>query len=189
MSNRCILIAVLFAAAAVFARPARSQENAPAEQPAAEEPAKSAEPAKPAEQAKPAKHAEAKAAPAPAKELTPCAKSLVPLADSYKKAYEEMTKWIGDVDAKTLEVSGRIAKTQEQIQQNEAAITKAKLDGDDAKGRDLGRDNKQLWNDLTAARKEKSALCSGFAREAAQKVKEFSTDAAEKLQQAKSSMK
>ncbi len=202
MSKNQRLMTLLFASSLGLSPIAAAQEPAPAstedtgliapesEAPKVNTPTEAIEPAT----AKPAapKAAAAKTEPAkpePVKELTPCAKALTPLADSYKKAYEDMQKWIANVDAQTTAVNDKIEKIQDQIQQNEAAITKAKLAGDNQAARDLAKDNKQLWADLNASKKEKVLLCSGFARETAQKVKEYSTDIAEKLQQTKSQMK
>jgi uncharacterized phage infection (PIP) family protein YhgE len=141
---------------------------------------------------KPAAVEAAPKAPEAAKELTPCAKSLTPLAESYKKAYDGMQKWIAQVDDKTSAVNAKIDKLQEQIQQNEASITKLKLEGGKqaaARGRELDKENKRLWTALSAARKEKSALCSGFSRDTAAMVKLNSADINEKLQGSKAEMK
>lgn len=170
-----------------LAFPAPAQEMP---EPAKEEPAKQAAeaPAKEAP-AEAAKEAAKEAAPEAAKDLSPCAKALVPLAESYKKAYEELQKWIADVHAKTSEAGDKVRKIQEQIQQNETAITKAKLDGDDAKAKELTKANKQLWNDLETAKKGQASVCSGFPKEAAQRVKQYTEDSEAKLDECKSQMK
>lgn len=146
-------------------------------------------PAKPAENTPKVETATKPEAP---KELTPCAKTLVPLADSYKKAYEELEKWIGDVDAQTAAATTKIEKIQEQIEKNESAITKLRLQGtraSSAKGRDLATNNKLLWSELSATRKESSALCAGFAREAVQKARHYQSDVAAKLEGVKAQLK
>lgn len=169
--------------------PAAAEEPAP---PAKEEPAKEAPaPAEPAAAApakeEPAKEAPVAAAPAAAapaeapKELGACAKSLAPLADSYKKAYDDLQKWIASVDSQTTAADANIKKMQDQIQQNEAAITKAKIDGDDKKAKDLEKQNKTLWSDLNAAKKTQSTTCSGFTKEAEQRVKQYEADIEAKL--------
>lgn len=183
MTKKNAFFAILLSSAVAAARPAIAQEE-PAEKPAPEAGAPKAEPAK-AESPKP----EAPAKPAAKKEPSAGAKALTPLAESYKKAYEELQMWIDQIDQQTSDVNARIAKAQDEIQKNEGAITKAKLDGDDKAGRELAKQNKQLWADLASAKKERSALFKGFAVEAAQKVKGYSTDAAEKLQQAKTELK
>jgi hypothetical protein len=145
------------------------EEAAPAAEPAKEEP-------KPAAEAAPAAKPAAEAAPAPAapaKELSSCAKSFVPLADSYKSAYDDMQKWIGQIDAQTAAASDKAQKLQTQIQQNETAITQAKLDKNDSKAKSLQKENKKLWDDFNAAKKELSAMCSGFAKEASARVKQY----------------
>jgi len=164
---------------------AMAQETPPPakEEPAAKEPAKT-EPAKEA----PAAPAE-KAAPEAAKELSLCAKALVPVAESYKKAYDDMQKWIAEVDARTAAGNEKIVKVQEQIQQNETASTKAKLDGDDAKVKELSKANKQLWADLEAAKKGQSAACSGIDKEAAQRVKQYAAETNTALEECKARMK
>lgn len=167
---------------------------------AAEKPAEKAEATKANESdaapTKPAPKPAPKKEPSPAKEAAPAkkelsagAKALTPLAESYKKAYDELQKWIEQIDQQTADVNARIAKAQDEIEKNEGAITKAKLSGDDKTGRELAKANKQLWTDLAAAKKERSTLFKGFGVEAGQKVKGYSADAAEKLQQAKSELK
>ena len=201
---------------ATTAPPAQSEtpavETPAVETPAVEAPAVEAPAPKPAPKAAPKREAKAEApaklepkpqpiveTPAPKteiaakaeapKELTPCAKIFVPLADTYKKAYEEMQKWIAGVDEKTAAASARVDKIQEHIQQNEGAITKAKLAGDDNKENALSKDNKQLWSELTSAKKDRSATCSGYAREAIQKAKHFQVDILEKLEACKAQAK
>lgn len=135
----------------------------------------------------------AEAAPAPApKELTACAQCFTPVAAVYKKAHDDFQQWIAGVDAKTAEASAKIEALQAKIEANEAAITKAKLKGgkdNEAKGRDLAKDNKQLWADLEATRKERSAMCQSYAREAILKAKQFQGEVLEKLESAKSQAK
>ena len=176
----------------VLAIPAVAQEEPAKDAPAKEEPAK-AEPAKeepakaepeaaPAvEAAKPA--AEAAAAPAveaakpaaaPAvKELSSCAKSFEPLADSYKKAYDDMQKWIAQIDAQTSAANDKVVKLQTQITENEATSTKAKLAGDNAKVKEIDKQNKALWSELNAAKKTQASSCSGYGKEASERTKQY----------------
>lgn len=175
--------------------PAFAQEEPKKEEPAKEEAAKPAEEAAPEaaaeaapakeEAAKPAAKAAPEAAPAaaPAKELSSCAKSFVPLSDSYKKAYDDMQKWIAQIDTQTAAAGEKVQKLQAQITENETAATKAKLDGDGKKGKELAKENKQLWTDFNAAKKSEAATCSGFAKEAADRVKQ-NTDVANKALEA-----
>jgi len=129
------------------------------------------------------------AAPEPPKELSLCAKALAPLAESYKKAYDDMQKWTTEVDSKTAASNEKVRKIQQQIQANETAITKAKLEGDSAKEKDLTKANKQLWSDLEDAKKTAAEACEGLSKEAADRVKrnEATIDAA--LDQCKAQLK
>lgn len=171
-------------------------KSAPKPDAKAEAPAKAAPEAEPPV-ARPAAKAEPKPEPAkkpvePAKELNPSAKIFVPLADTYKKAYEDMLMWIRSIDAETAEISTRIARIQEDIQKNEAAITKLKIDsgGESSdEGRALAKDTKQLWADLSAARKERTALSKGFMREANSRAKSYQAEVIEKLEDIKAQPK
>ena len=155
--------------------PAPPADAAPAAAKADEE--KPAAEATPAAEAAPA----AKAAPAaePAKELSGCAKSFVPLADSYKSAYDDMQKWINQIDTETSTAGANVQKVQTQVQENEAATTQAKLAKDNAKVKDLQKENKKLWDQLNAAKKSQSDACAKFVKEAPQRVKQYA-DAANK---------
>lgn len=136
--------------------PAKAEAGAPA-QPAKKEEARKSEP------------------------QTACAQALVPLGEVYRDAYIEMRKFIDDVDVQTKAADERVAKLEKQIQDDESAMTKAKLDGDGAKEEELSHQDKQLWKDLKAAKKERASLCSGFARDAKQKVRDFAGAAEAKL--------
>jgi len=158
------------------AKPEPAKEEAPPAEPAKEEPAKDeakkpVEEVAPAAAAKPA--AEAKPEAAPAKELSPCAKSFSPLADSYKAAYDDMQKWIAQIDAETSAAGAKAKALQDQVQANETAITQAKLAGDDAKAKSLTKENKQLWTDLKAAQQAQQKACGAFSKEAPTRVKQY----------------
>ena len=173
--------------------PALAQEEPKKEEPAKEEAAKPAAEAAPAavpakeETAKPAAEVAPVAATAPAaapvaeppKELSSCAKSFVPLSDSYKNAYDDMQKWINQIDTQTAAVADKVAKLQTQFEQNQAAITQAKLANDSAKAKDLDKASKKIWDDLTTAKKDLSGICGKFAKDAQDKVKQY-TDATNK---------
>ncbi len=148
------------------AEAAPAKEAAPA---AAAAPA--AEPAPAKEHA--AKAEEPKAAAPAKKELSACAKTYVPLADTYKAAYEDMEKWIDQINTQTTAASDKVAKLQAQIQENETATTQAKLAGDNAKVKDLTKQNKALWNDMNAAKKGLADTCAQFGKEAAARVKKY----------------
>ena len=113
----------------------------------------------------------------------------MPLADSYKAAYDDMQKWIGQIDAQTAAVSDKAQKLQTQIQQNETAITQAKLDKNDSKAKGLQKENKKLWDDFNAAKKDQSAACSKFVKEAPQRVKQYSDATSKSLDALKSQSK
>jgi len=148
--------------------PALAQEETKKEEPAKEEPAAPAAETAPAAVPAPA------AAPAPAKELSGCAKSFSPLADSYKSAYDDLQKWIGQIDTETAAAGDKVQKLQAQIHENESAITQAKLNKDNAKVKDLQKQNKQLWDDFNSAKKGQSDACAKFVKEAPQRVKQYS---------------
>jgi len=184
-----------------LAVPAAAQQDPAKEEPAKQEPAKEepakAEPAKaepeaapaaeaekPAEAAAPAATEAAKPAAAPAaevakpaappaaKELTACAKSFQPLADSYKQIYDDMQKWIAQIDAQTSASNDNVMRLQAQIKDNDAASAKAKAAGDNAKVKEIDKQNKQLKSQLTAANKTLSSTCSSFGKEASDRTKQ-----------------
>jgi len=168
-----------------LAVPAVAQEETKKEEPAAAEPAK--EEAKPAAEAAPA--AAPAAAAEPAKELSACAKSFVPLSDTYKAAYDDMQKWIAQIDTQTSAAADKVAKLQTEIEQNEAAITQAKLANDSSKTKDLQKQNKKLYDDFNAAKKDLAGACSKFAKDASDKVKGYADASSKALDALKSSMK
>ena len=139
---------------------------------AAKEEAKHGAAAVPSKETAPAKDAAPAKAAAPAKEMSACAKTYSPLVDSYAKAHADMDAWVKKVDADTSAASEKTAKMQAQIQENEAAITKAKIDKDDAKAKSLAKANKQIWADFNTAKKAQDKACAGFAKEAADHVKQ-----------------
>jgi len=169
---------------------AAQPEQAPAKQGEAPQAAvKPAEaPAKPAEA--PAKPAEASVSrKEPAKELSSCAQPLVPLAEAYREAYESMQRWIREASDQTAAADERVKRLQAQIQDNEAVITKLKFEDtkeNRARIKDLAKDNKQLWKDLDAARREKAALCRALSKTAGQKVRELSDAVRERLKEVQS---
>jgi hypothetical protein len=183
---------------------AAKDEAAKAEDPKAEA-AAAAPAASPAPEASPAPAAAAAAAHAkeptpaptavpvhvaePPKELSACAKSFVPLADTYATAYDDMKKWIGEIDTKTAATSENAQKMQTQIQENEAAITKAKFDRDNAKAKELQKENKTLWDSFNAAKKEASAQCSQYSKDAAARVKQYADATAKALETMKAQAK
>jgi hypothetical protein len=160
--------------------PAVAQEDAKKEEPAKEEAAKPAAEEKPAAgEAKPDAAAAPAAAAEPAKELSGCAKSFVPLSDSYKAAYDDLQKWIAQIDTATAAAGEKVNTAQAKVQENETALTQAKLGKDDSKIKSLQKENKTLWDNLRAAQKDQSDACGKFVKEAPQRVKQY-TDATNK---------
>ena len=153
----------------------------------AQEDAKKEEPAK--EEAKPAAEAAPAAAAAPAKELSACAKAFEPLADSYKSAYDDLQKWIGEINTQTSAANDQVVKLQSEITANETAVTQAKLAKDDSKTKSLQKENKKLWDDFNAAKKTQSDACAKFAKDAPQKVKQYSDATSKALDALKSQSK
>ena len=49
----------------------------------------------------------------------------------------------------------------------------AKLDKNDSKAKSLQKENKKLWDDFNAAKKELSTICAGFTKEASGRVKQY----------------
>ena len=145
-----------------LAVPAVAQEEPKKEEPAQQEAAKPAEAAAPA------------AAPAPEKQMSECAKSFVPLSESYKTAYDDMQKWIAQIESQTAAASEKTQKLQVQIQENETAVTQAKLANDSSKVKDLTKQGKQLWDDFNKAKKDLADSCKNFTKDAATRVKQYS---------------
>jgi hypothetical protein len=164
-----------------LAVPAVAQEEPKKEEPAAAEPAK--------EEAKPAAEAAPAAAAAPAKELSACAKSFVPLSDTYKAAYDDMQKWIAEIDTQTAAAADKVAKLQTEIEQNEAALTQAKLGNDSSKTKDLQKQNKKLYDDFNTAKKDLASACSKFSKQASDKVKGYADASNKALDALKSQSK
>ena len=171
---------------------AAKPEAAPAAAPAAEAaavPAAAAPAAAPAAvPAVAAPAAIAAAAPAAAaapKALGASAMTFSSLADSYKKAYDDMQAFMKSVDTSMGPADQKIASLQAKIKENETAAAQAKQAGDDKKAKSLVSENKKLTKELNDAVKGVNASRGDFVKQAQQKVKEHdaATDAA--LQQLK----
>ena len=109
--------------------------------------------------------------------LSPCAQSLQPLAESYKKSYDDMQKWIAQVNTETSAASEKVQKLQAQIKANEEAIAKAKAGDDSSKAKEITKQNKGLSKDLEAAKKAETAASDPVAKMAADRVKQYEADA------------
>jgi hypothetical protein len=190
--------------AVAAAGPAFAQEDPKKETPEAAAPEKAAEPAadaKPAEPEAAKKEAEPAAAAAPAaavpaaaaaeapKPLSAAAKSFSPLANTYKGAYDDMQKWMETVSAQTAASDEKITKLQKQISDNEAAITQAKLAGDDKKVKSLTSENKKLSSEASSAMKGLNSAKADFVKQAEQRVKQYQSASDAALTQVKNSSK
>ncbi|HAM36132.1 MAG TPA: hypothetical protein DEB40_02620 [Elusimicrobia bacterium] len=156
------------------AKPAESPVKSPeaAAQPAQPQVQPAEAPAKPVEIAPAAKKE-------PEKALATCAQHLTPLADGYRQAYERMRQWMREISDRTTAADEKVKSIQTKIQDNEATITKLKVEAPKANKsriKDLSRDNKQLWKDLEAAKKETVALRRSVSKTLNQKVKETSDE-------------
>jgi len=100
-----------------------------------------------------------------------------------------MKKGITQVDTQTSAANENVQKLQTEIQANEDATTKAKLGGDNAKVKDLTKQNKQLWNDLETAKKSAAAACSPVTKEASDRVKQYAADTDKALSDVKAQAK
>ncbi len=146
-------------------------------------------PAKPAPEAPEGAPRELKeACPEPAKpeerKLEGCSARFQTLADGYREAHESMRKWVYEASDQAAAVARRESVLQEKIQQNEAAMTRLKLEWSKeakAKLKELARENKELWRELEGVRKERKVLCRALYTAAEQKVKELSAQMKERL--------
>jgi hypothetical protein len=188
--------------AAAKEEPAKAAEAPPAK----EEPAAAKETEKPAEAAAEAPKAEAAkeetkpaaaaaaATPAPkappaAKELGASAKSFAPLADSYKKAFDDMQAWMVTVDAQLGPGDEQVRTLQEKLKQNETAITQAKAAGDSKKVKSLQSENKQLTSDASKAQKNLTAARGDYLKQATQRAKQYQAASDAALEQVKAQSK
>lgn len=123
----------------------------------------------------------------PAAEAVGCAGAYQKVSDGFLDGYKAMDAWVGEASAQVSASAEKVAKIEEQIKTNESSVTTLKLDrSKDAKLKlkELDKANKQLWKELDAARREQDALCKGFARASAAKVKELTTDITKRLTEA-----
>jgi hypothetical protein len=113
------------------------------------------------------------AAPPAPKELSSSARALQPLAESYKQAYDDVQKWITQVDSQTSATDENVKKLQAQIQANDDAIKTAKAAGDSSKAKALTKENKQLTSQLNSAKKSSADTDSTLAKEASDRAKKY----------------
>jgi len=118
------------------------------------------------------------------KPLSSSAQQLAPLAESYRQAYEAVQRWMRNVSDQSAIADGKIRQIQGKITENEASITRLKLESareNKSRISDLNKQNKELWKELEAAKRDKAEFCSSLSKTAAQKVREFSDDIKAKL--------
>lgn len=182
-------IAFAAVAAAVLASTPYARADEPeAAMPGMEAPAK-AEAPKPAPAAPAAEKPAAPPAPAclltgPAAAGLGCTKAYRALADGYLEAYKAMDSWLAQAASEASAQTEHVAKLEQVVRENEAQMTGLKLDRSKEaklKLKELDKANKQAWKELEDARKTEAALCKGFARSAAQRVKELNAGLAQKL--------
>ncbi len=116
-----------------------------------------------------------------------CTKAYRALADAYLDAYKSLDAWLAQASSEASAQTDHVAKLEQGVRDNEAAMTGLKLDrSKEAKARlkELDKANKQAWKELEDARRTEATLCKGFARSAAQKVKELNAGLAQTLAQA-----
>jgi hypothetical protein len=184
MLLRRLALALIFSLMLGAASAIIAQEEPPPTPPAKEDPAKE-QPA--AEQA--AAPAETPAPTETPKPLSASAMAFAPLADSYKKAYDDMQAWMSTIDAQASKVDAEIKKLQGQIKTNETAITEAKLAGDSKQLKALQSENKQLTSAVETQQKNLSAARGDYVKQLSQKVKGYQAAQDAALQQVKAATK
>ena len=128
--------------------------------------------------------------PGPAAESIGCAGAYQKVSEGFLDGYKAMDAWVGQASGQVSASAEKVEKIEDQIKDNESSVTKLKLDrSKDAKLKlkELDKANKALWRELEAARKEQDALCKGFTRAAAAKVKELVADVTKRLAEAQKS--
>lgn len=123
----------------------------------------------------------------PAAESVGCAGAYQKVSDGFLEGYKAMDAWVASASGQVSASAEKVGKIEDQIKENESSVTKLKLDrSKDAKLKlkELDKANKVLWRELEAARREQDALCKGFTRAAAAKVKELLADVTKRLAEA-----
>lgn len=123
----------------------------------------------------------------PATEAVGCAGAYQKVSDGFLEGYKAMDAWVASASGQVSASAEKVEKIEDQIKENESSVTKLKLDrSKDAKLKlkELDKANKALWRELEAARREQDALCKGFSRSSATKVKELVADVTKRLTEA-----
>ncbi|MFA6004525.1 MAG: hypothetical protein WC881_10705 [Elusimicrobiota bacterium] len=132
-------------------------------------------------------------APAPvAKPLSETAKKLLPLVAGYKQAQESAQAWVDEVGKQSQAMDEKISGIQAQVQANEAAITKLKVESEKknkAAIKERNKDNKQLWAELAAAKKEQAAFNRELSKTAGQKARAYSDDIMTRLKEVQTDLR
>ena len=123
----------------------------------------------------------------PAAEGTGCAGAYKAVSEGFLNGYKAMDAWVAESSAQVAASAEKVEAIEKSIRDNESQVTGLKLQRSKeakAKLKELGQANKGLWKDLDAARREQDALCKGFSRAAAAKVKELTLDVSKRLSEA-----
>lgn len=116
-----------------------------------------------------------------------CAGSYQKVSDGFLEGYRAMDAWVAAASEQVSASAEKVEKLEDQIKANESEVTGLKLQRSKeakAKLKELDKANRQLWKDLDAARREQDAICKGFTRAAAAKVKELTADISKRLSEA-----
>lgn len=189
--NRAVLVALLLASA-----PAALRAEDPAEEPYAEDlgadKKKGPKPELPGLKAPPAAEPKAPAClvSGPGAEGKGCAGAYKSVSEGFLDGYKAMDAWVGEASGQVAASADKVEAIEKSIRDNESQVTGLKLQRSKeakAKLKELDKANKGLWRELDAARREQDALCRGFSRAAAAKVKELTLDVSKRLSEAQKS--
>lgn len=125
--------------------------------------------------------------PGPGAAAAGCAGAYQRVSDGFLEGYKAMDAWVGSASAQVAGSAEKVAGIEKSIRDNESQVTGLKLQRTkDAKAKlkELDKANRALWKELDAARREQDALCKGFTRAAAAKVKELVADVQKRLSEA-----
>lgn len=126
----------------------------------------------------------------PGAETVGCAGAYQKVSDGFLDGYKAMDAWVGSASAQVSASADKVGKIEDQIKENESSVTGLKLQRSKEaklKLKELDKANRALWKELDAARREQDALCRGFSRAAAAKVKELTLDVSKRLSEAQKS--
>ena len=125
--------------------------------------------------------------PGPGADGKGCAGAYKKVTDGFVEGTKAWDAWVAQAASQVDAAADKVAKAEDAIKDNEAAITKLKLErSKDAKLKlaELNKANKQLWKDHETASREQDVLCKGFSKAASMKLKELLADLTKRLQEA-----